>query len=59
MRFHEFADPKDYAPTEADAEGFLNQVPCVCPDRLADEPASSTRNNRGQPPSKPGKLSDA
>jgi hypothetical protein len=33
MRFHEFADPKEYTPSATDAEDFFQQLPRIWPDR--------------------------
>ena len=59
MRLNEFADPKEYTPTAADAEEFVQQLLFIWPDRSADELAPSTLSNRRRPPSKPGRRSDA
>jgi hypothetical protein len=58
MRLNEFADPKEYTPTTTDADGFLNQILIIWPDRPADERAPSALSTRKQPPSKRTVLSD-
>jgi hypothetical protein len=52
MRLKGFANPKDYAPTVADADDFLNQILLIWPDRLADEFAPFVLGSRKQPPIK-------
>jgi hypothetical protein len=56
MRLSEFASPKYYAPTAADAEDFLQQLLLIWPDRPANELAPSVMRNRQQPPAKPRQL---
>jgi hypothetical protein len=59
MRLNEFADPKEYTPTVADADDFLSQILLNWPDRSADDLAPSLLAKRKQQPSKRTKLSDA
>jgi hypothetical protein len=59
MRLTEFADPRAYtlpADDTADSAGSRRQIGT---DRSANDPASSARSSRGQPPIKPRKLIDA
>jgi hypothetical protein len=44
----EFANPKDYAPTVANAEDFLRQLLVIWPDWAADELAPSVLGSRKQ-----------
>jgi hypothetical protein len=53
MHLNEFADPKDYALTVADAEEFRDQLLLIWPDRAAVLLAPSTLHNGRQPPTKP------
>ena len=46
MRFKEFADPKDYIPTVADAEHFVKQLQSIWPDRSENQLAPAILRNR-------------
>jgi hypothetical protein len=59
MRLSEFASPKYYAPTVADAEGFLQQLVLTWPDQSASELAPSVLCSRKQPPFGQTKISAA
>jgi hypothetical protein len=59
MRFHEFANPRDYAPTETDAKDFRQPPLPILPQQSVDELASSVPRSGRRPPSKPTERSDA
>ena len=59
MRLNDFADPKDYTSTAADAEGFLKQLLRLWPGRSRDDLAPSMPHRRKQPPIERRKLSYA
>ena len=59
MRFKEFADPKDYIPTVADAEHFVKQLQRIWPDRSEDELAPAILRNGKKPLDTRRRLLDA
>jgi len=59
MRLHEFSDPNDYRPTEADAPHFVKQLQRIWSDRSDCELTPIELRNREKPLDKRRRLLDA